>query len=214
MGRQPSALLPGHLGHHSAVGLVRALAPGGVEMELPKVVDVRLSGSEGDYRLQLPEGSSRITPDEFVHLCHSCQRAEDPSRPDGGVAARLPLQTRMLHYLVAQVREDRDVLLPLRLRAAAGWLPSDVAQREWTALGWRCWGWYLDTEQLPLLSSHLAGWVTRRPRVLVTLWTAGDDPDKMRRVTEALREVGHAADETRQNRHVARERARRLDLPS
>lgn len=239
----------------TAVDLVRALAPDGLEVELPGAVDLSFPASEGGRRLVIPKGISTVTPEDFVHVCCLRQRADDPSWRDGDVTARLPRQSQMLRHLIEHIRRERDWRLWLRVMAVGRRLQTDLTRREWVALAWRFRElvpsdlrivpapgspgsrgmWYLDKQQLALLSSSLSAWTMGKPHVSVTLLVAGNYDD-IDRVAAAVREVGgqvelrthhhpgsvprswvayahgYCTEETGANRRVAIELARALGL--
>lgn len=178
----------------SAVAVLEALCPRGIEIENPTAIDFTFSRSEGAYHLVVPKGTVRVSPRDFFMICRLRQSLGDTRRKNGDVAARQPRQARMLSYLLRELAQDKDPGVLWRLPRVARRIDTNLTQREMLALVWRyrkmrtedlrvlaapgspCRGglWQLDKSQLARRGRTLSAWVQGVSLVHLTVLTSGD----------------------------------------
>ena len=195
----------------SAVAVLQALCPNGIEVDNPCSLDFTFSRSEGAYRLQVPKGSVKVSPQDFFLICRLRQSLKDVGKKDGDVAARQPRQAQMLRFLLRQIVHDKDLRMPLRLRQVVREkLDTDLTERELMGLAWAfhrmrsqdlrivpapgspCRGglWAIDTDRLHVLSDALKAWSEGRSLVDLTIRTCPGTND-IGSIADAIKASGH-----------------------
>lgn len=178
----------------SAVAVLEALCPHGIEIENPTAIDFTFSRSEGAYRLVVPKGTVRVSPRDFFLICRLRQSLGDTSKKDGDAAARQPRQARMLSYLLRELAKDKDPGVLWRLPRAIRKVDTNLSQREMLALVWRYRKmrsedmrvvpapgspgrgglWQLDKSQLAMRVCSLSAWVQGVSSVNLSVLASGD----------------------------------------